>query len=63
MPPRTFAVPVFRYDPVEADKAFAVHSTLKLAEAADPALAANEHWREQCDIALARFLAAYEAPA
>lgn len=54
-------IPVIRFDPGEADAAFAVHSTLVRAEAADPTLANNAHWREQRDIAFARFCAAFEA--
>ena len=55
-------VPVIYFDPAVASEAFAVHSTLAKAEASEPALADNEQWREQRDIAFARFLAAFAAP-
>lgn len=51
---------VIYFDPVSAAEAFAVHSALVLAEIADPSLRNNEHWREQRDIAFARFRAAFE---
>lgn len=58
---RRLPVPVIRFDPSVADAAFAVHQTLVKAEIADPTLNQNEHWREQRDIAFARFCAAFEA--
>jgi hypothetical protein len=54
-------VPVIYYDPVQASEAFAVHATMVKAEIAFPDLANFEHWREQRDIAFARFCAAFEA--
>lgn len=48
------------FNPVDANDAFAVHQALALAEIADPSLRDNEHWREQRDIAFARFRAAFE---
>ena len=52
--------PIIHFDPVSATEAFAVHSALVLAETADPSLRKNGHWREQRDIAFARFRAAFE---
>ena len=54
------AVPVIRFDPVDAGAAYAVHTALIFAEITNPALSRNEHWREQRDIAFARFRAAFE---
>ena len=58
LPNRPF--PTYRFDPVDATEAYAVHVALALAERADPALSRNMHWREQRDIAFARFRAAFE---
>lgn len=58
---RPLPLPVIRFDPLTAEAAFAVHQTLVKAEIADPTLHQNEHWREQRDIAFARFCAAFEA--
>ena len=52
-------VPVIRFHLDEANAAFAVHAALAKAEAAEPGLADNEHWREQREIAFARFNAAF----
>lgn len=54
-------VPVIVFDPVSAEQAWLVHAALVKAEAAEPALSQNEHWREQREIAFARFRAAFEA--
>lgn len=54
------AIQVIRFDPIDATSAYLVHTTLLKAEMADPDLSKNEHWREQRDIAFARFRAAFE---
>lgn len=59
-PPRSEPIQVIRFDPIDATSAFLVHTTLLKAELADPDLSKNEHWREQRDIAFARFRAAFE---
>lgn len=53
-------IPLIRFDPSDAAAAYTVHTTLLLAEIAQPLLRENEHWREQRDIAFARFTAAFE---
>ena len=53
-------VSVTYFNPADATAAFAVHQALTLAEIADPKLRNNEHWREQRDIAFARFRSAFE---
>ena len=58
--PQSRSVPIIRFNPVDATAAYAVHTALVLAEIANPALRENEHWREQRDIAFARFRAAFE---
>lgn len=54
-------IPVIRFDLSVAEAAFAVHQTLVRAQIADPTLNQNVHWREQREIAFARFCAAFEA--
>ena len=58
--PKDERLPVIRFNPVDANAAYAVHTTLLLAEIAKPELADNPHWQEQRDIAFARFRAAFE---
>lgn len=60
MSPLPAEVPVICFNPVDAAAAFAVHAALVMTEAANPELCDNEHWREQRDIAFARFRAAFE---
>lgn len=54
-------VPVIYFDADQANEAFAVHATMVKAEVAFPELAKFEHWREQREIAFARFCAAFGA--